>query len=340
MSRNIRERTKGMRRRSEVRLVCVAVAAVLFSQVCSAQGGAVPVRIWNDPASSRCINGNSDVVWVTLRRVITDKSKGWLKEDKSIAVMINASVKTQQSDKPISFPLMAEETLRGFSNGQVSIPIEYTIVNGLRLKQGQTTYSGISLEMTLLNKQGRTKWGNALQALGEVAKKLPVPSNPYSQGASYLLDFANSAVTKDIDAQNNDDKTKSAALALNFDPTGSCNVGGPSGSDFERTGTIAVIQESGTQGDGYVPVNQTNEYCWSAELTPAFVLKAAHKDGSKPCNSADYKYRQVTNNYVGFFVNAITSTGKLGGASADRKDAIKRCEAHGLAAERCLPPVR
>jgi hypothetical protein len=308
---------------------------------CFAVGGAVPVRIpLSDGSKPRCIDSSKDKIWFTLRRVVTTRSRHWFTQDNSVAAIVTATVKTDpQPAKPILFPLMTEATLRDFAMGQISVPIEYTIVDGLNLKQGNVTYTGIGIEVTLLNRRGKNAWGSALAALDEITKKLPIPASPFTQSATYLMDFANSAVTKDLDGQQSDDKVKSAALALNFDPTGSCAGPGQDGSDFETTGTIAVLQEGGLAGPGYVEISRTNEYCWSAELRPAFVLSAAPKVSGVACTDSRYKdrYKQVTNNYVGFFLNAIGSTRVLGAAPArDREDSLNRCIANGIDRAQCL----
>ena len=319
----------------------ILVALSLFAcsgDTVQAQSGAVPIRI-ADGSTSRCIDPRSDRLWVTLRRLIVDRSKGFLRKDTSVALILNASVKVQPATpKPISFPLISEATLRGYSEGQVSVPVEYSIVDGLLLNQDEVLYTGTAIEMTILNKRGKTGWGKALQALSETANKLPIPSNPLTQTGTYLLDFANAAVSKDIEDQNSDDKAKSATLALNFDPTGAC--GGGADSDFESTGTLAILQQLGVRGPGYVPIDQTNEYCWDADLRPAFILKAAPKDSSKECDDPTYEpnYVQVRNNYVAFFVNAVATSSVLGGpASDDDRDlALRRCRANGVDGGDCF----
>ncbi len=322
-----------------MRLLHVVFVALMCSFNCSAQGGAVPIRV-ADGIKPRCINASRDKIWLTLRRVIITRSKGWFTQDNSVAAIINVSVKTEpQAPKPIVFPLMTEATLRDFGVGQVSVPLEYTIVDGFNLKQASTTYTGVGLEVTLLNKQGKTGWGRALQSLSEITKKLPIPASPITQSATYLMDFANSAITKELSDQQSDDKIRSAALAMNFDPTGRCSASGSGGSDFETTGTIAILQEAGIKGQNYVDVSRTNDYCWSAELRPAFVLKATRKEGDVACADPRYnvRYKQVTNNYVGFFLNAIPSTGVSGGAaSRDRDESISRCVANGIDSAECL----
>jgi hypothetical protein len=292
-----------------------------------------------DGDAVQCINPATDRLWITLRRLIVDKSKGFLREDTSVALLVHASVKVQPATpKPISFPLISEATLRGFTPGQVSVPVEYTIVDGLLLSQEEFLYTGASLEMTILNKSGKTPWGKALQALAETADKLPIPANPLGQTATYLLEFANSAISKEIEDQNTDDKSRSATLALNFDPSGVCSGGAD--SDFESTGTIAILQESGTRGKGYVPIDQTNSYCWDAAFRPTFALKAAKKNAGQACNDPGYTptFEQVTNNYIAFVVNAIPTSTVLGAEDIDERidTALSRCATHGIAAADCL----
>ena len=43
---------------------------------CQGQGG-VPVRVPDDPgAASRCINPTTDQIWLTLRRLVTNRNEG------------------------------------------------------------------------------------------------------------------------------------------------------------------------------------------------------------------------------------------------------------------------
>ena len=176
-----------------------------------------------------------------------------------------------------------------------------------------------------------------LQALLETAKKLPIPANPIGETANYVLDFANSAVSKALAAQDADDKARSAAIAFNFAPDGKCDGAGAAG--FETTGTKVVLQTSGVRGPGYVPTHLTNNYCWTAELQPAFVLKAAPRGNAAGCEDPAVKaqYRQVTNNYVGFFLNAVATRASLGGDEhQDETDSLQRCSQHGISGAKCF----
>jgi hypothetical protein len=312
------------------------------------QHGGIPVRIPNGP-DSRCINYNTDQVWLTLYRVVTTRKTGWLTSDNQAEIVINVQVKTQpQADKTLAFPLSTKVNIRDYAPGQVSIPVEYTLVSGLNLKQGTgdktVAYTGFGLDTTLVNLKGRHGLGIALDALDQVvgSKKLPIPDNPISQAAGYLLDFANKAVTNSIINQNADDKYTTASLALNFDPDGTCSGGSPDGQGFETTGTKAILMSDGVQGAGYVPIDQTENYCWTAATQPSFVLKAAQKVGSTPCSDPSYsgKFVQVTNNYVAFFLQKRQVSGHLGSSTAarDTREALQLCRALGLASSACPGP--
>ena len=311
------------------------VLSFVISPVAVGADGAVIVRI-PDGVNPVCINGSKDAVWLTMRRLVTDSSSGWLTKDQTVALLMNTTVKAKTQDQPakaISFPLMTEIRIEKYSNGQISVPIEYTLVDGLRLNESSIRYTGLQVELTLINKKGKNKWGSALEALSEVSKKLPIPSNPYAQSAGYLLDFTNSAVAKDIKAQETDDKRRSAALALNFDPTGACAGAG----GFETTGTVAVVQATGAPGADLISIDTVNSHCWSADLRPSFVLKAAPMVGGSCTGLAPAAYRPVSNHYLGFFVNAVPAENVLAGPD-DRKirDALRRCEVNGVSRKNCL----
>jgi hypothetical protein len=201
------------------------------------------------------------------------------------------------------------------------------------LTQGTVTYTGLGVEITLLNLEDRSKLGSAIQALSSVIgnSKLPIPTSPYTEGLSYVLQFANTAIDNDIKNHNQDDKFKSGALDFNFDPDGACN------GDFEKTGTKAIVFSAGPQAkdDSYIDISKTGDYCWSADLTPSFVLKAVHMDGGKPCSDPSYQgtAKPISNSYIGFYLNKRTLGRTLGPDSAaerDRQEALARCSANGI----------
>jgi hypothetical protein len=146
------------------------------------------------------------------------------------------------------------------------------------------------------------------------------------------LGFANTAIQNDITSKNADDKYTTASLALNFSSDASC-TGGPTGNGFETTGTKAIVMEEGNRGDpGYVPIDQVNNYCWTADTAPSFVLKAAKKVAGKACSDASYNdlFIPITNDFTAYFLQKQT-VGKTLGSNAqirkDKDDAQKLCDA-------------
>jgi hypothetical protein len=324
--------------------------------------GGVPVRVvqlTDDPnIQSRCINPSKDRIWLTLRRVVTTRSKGWFTKDADVSVVINAHVQTDPPPtSPIAYPLAAKAKFGISPIGQVSIPIEYTVVSGLVLSQNEKnstgnkiTYTGLGVDLTLLNTKQRNGLGTALQALVDItsSSKLPIPTSPYTQAATYLLGFANTAVENSIKATSDNDKAVTGSLAFTFDPDGNCGGKTPSGDDFESTGTKAFLSSEGNRNPAagtavYVDINQTTNFCWAADLTPSFVLKATPKNASVLCSDPSYasKFLPVSNNYVAFFLNkrgASKTLGPLSGdALRDRQESLRRCKANGITSARACP---
>jgi len=323
--------------RSALTILVMGCAGIASIPPAVAQTGGVIIRI-DDSAPSRCIDGQKDTVWLTLRRLKTTKVKGWFTQNSGVGVLVNAGVRTDPvPPKPISFPLMTDANFEDAAAGQVSLPVEYTLIESLQLVQkdghGQSVrYSGLDIDLTLLNQNKATTWGKALQTLDQVAKKLPLPSNPVTQGATYLLDVANNAVSDAVQKQSPSDAYKTAALALNFDKAGQC-----SSSDFEKTGTLAVVMDAGAPG--FIPVATVDSYCWTAKLKPAFILQAGKKTtAASSCKTdADHQaFAEVTNNYIGFVLSAEASTTNLAGPPRSDIDAAEaRCRANGLPLKAC-----
>jgi len=321
--------------RSIIFIPTVFLALATSSTPAQVSGGKV-VRV--DDATGiaeRCIDPYKDRVWLTLRSLTVSKSKQWFTKDKDVSVVINAKVQTDPAPPtPISFPLMSVARFGEGPVGQVSVPIEYAVVSGLVLKQGTIIYSGIGAEITLVNIKDRNGLGSALQALDAITSsaKLPIPASPYTQAATYLTAFANSAVQKDIDAQK-DDKAVAGSVQFNFDPEGTCLAG-----DFERTGTKAIIFSEGNQAElGYVDLAKIDQYCYRASLSPVFSLTVAHRPASGDCRILlNNQFKTVANNFVGLYLNKQTVSRVLGPSSSqeiDKRESLARCKANGISQE-------
>jgi len=332
-----------MRKSERIFGLVVAFCVMFAAPACfGQQKGGVPIRIPDAP-TPQCINGGTDQVWLTMYRVITMKRNGFFSRENQAEIIIKVQVKTQpQVNPPLSYPLSTTVNIRDYQVGQVSIPVEYTLVSSLGLKtkdasKNDVLYTGFGVDTTLVNLRSRGGVGVALQALADItgSNKLPIPDSPYTQAAGYLLDFANKAVTNDINAKNQDDKYSTASLALNFDPDGSCTSSGPGGQGFETTGTKAILMADGIAGDTLVPIDQTGDYCWTADTTPSFVLKAARKVAATPCSDASYasKYKPITNDYIAFFLQKRKMPGHLGSdatAKQDLKESKALCDLLGV----------
>jgi len=284
--------------------------------------GGVPIRIPNSP-DAKCINSSTDQVWLTLYRIVESKKKGFLTRETEAEIVLNVKVQAKpQPPQPLSFPLSNTVEIGPYSVGQVSIPVEYTLVSGLNLKQTGTDgksvlYTGFGVDETIVNLRSANGLGSAIQALSDATgnKKLPIPDTPYTQAFGYILDFASKAIQSDIQKTKDKDKYATASLALNFSDSSACDGNGPTGQGFEKTGTKAILMADGKPGDAYVPIEEVGSYCWSADITPSFILKAAKKVPNKDCSDSSYSslYKQVSNDYVAFFLQKQTiETGHLG----------------------------
>src|SRR6267143_2058068 len=195
-----------------------ALIALVASTASAQNNGGVPVRIPNGP-NPECIDASTDNVWLTLYRVIETKTNGFLSRENQAEVVVTVKVQARpQASQSLSFPLSTKVNIRPYSAGQISIPVEYTLVSGLALKQTdasnkQVLYTGFSVDTTLVNIKSKGGLGSALQALSDItgSNKLSIPDTPYVQAASYILGFANKAIQNDIDAKNGDDKYTSTS---------------------------------------------------------------------------------------------------------------------------------
>jgi hypothetical protein len=304
----------------------VAVFTCEFGVAYAKQEGGIPIRIDTEP-DSQCINSVTDKVWLTLYRVVESKTNGFFTRENQAEIVVTVKVQSDpQADKALSFPLSTRVNIRPFGTGQISLPVEYTLVSGLNLQQpsdGKTiTYTGFSIDTTLVNVKSKGGLGSAIDALSSLtgSGKLSIPDNPYTQAASYLLEFAGKAIQNDIDNKNGDDKLSTATLTMNFAGDDKCKSSGVTGQGFESTGTKAILMADGVPGPMLIPIEQTDQYCWAADVKPSFLLKAAKMVPGKDCGDASYRasYKQVTNDYVAFFLQKQTKATPHLGSGANK----------------------
>ena len=148
------------------------IAHFVPSSLGQVNNGGVPVRIPNAP-DAKCINASTDEVWLTLYRIIESKKKGFLTRETEAEIILTVKVQAKpQPPQPLSFPLSNTVEIAAYSVGQVSIPVEYTLVSGLNLKQTGTdgkavTYTGFAVDETLVNLRSANGLGATLQALAD-----------------------------------------------------------------------------------------------------------------------------------------------------------------------------
>lgn len=318
--------------------VALALFALCLPAIVDAQAGSRVVRIPDGTDRSRCVDPLNDAAWLSLRHLSTERRSGWFANDTSVVVYIETTVTARPSpgDSSLVYPLMSEVSFGEYKGQQVMLAVEYSVVDWLDLQQDATTYTGFTLELTLLNVRNRTPLGNALAALLDTGSRLP--ASPVGQATSYLLDFANSAVSRDIDDHDAQHKARSATLRLSFAPRGQCRGDGSDG--FASTGTFAVIQSTGIQGDGLIPIGSVGQHCWKAATVYTFDLTAAPKREGIPCDDPSYEFRPVTNNYVGFILHALPAnyesleTRERGVYAGE---VYARCEVHRIPSNSCVP---
>jgi hypothetical protein len=287
------------------------------------QSGGVIVRIPH--TASHCINGTRDQIYLTLARIIVNKQSGFFKKTVASEIIVNVTV---QSATALTFPLSEKVNISDgqvYQNGQVSLPVEYSLVTGLPLTtkaQGTTpgvVYKGLNAQMTVVNTESTTLLSDAIASLATVtgADKTPIPSTPLTEAGSYLLKFANTAINNSIDSHNAGDKLTSDSLKMTFDPGGACVSEGT----FEMTGVKAVLwadKDLANQA-GYVDIARTNDYCWTADVSPSFVLKATLARPGVACGDASYGpgFKPVANNYYALLLESIPQIEGAGPASAE-----------------------
>jgi hypothetical protein len=290
--------------------ILVLVSLVLTTHSFAGGNGGVPLRIRVGP-SQECIDGRSDRIWVTMYRAVISKQKHFFSEESQAELIMTVHVRTDPAISPsLSFPLSAKVDIDNYSIGQVSLPVEYTIIDGLALKQTEggraVYYKGFGIDATLVNLRAKNGLGTALDSLQKVTSsgKIPIPPNPYTAGVGYLMTFANDAIASDIAAKNDNDKYVSESLTINVSPTGVCGPDGSPNQLFERTGVRAWLMGDGTKDASYVPIDQSDNYCFAADIEPVFAVKATPKAGSVPCSDSSYdiKYKAVSNDFVAFLV--------------------------------------
>jgi hypothetical protein len=180
--------------------------------------------------------------------------------------------------------------------------------------------------------------------MAETMGKLPIPASPYTTAASELLKFANSAIDKSLSDSKAPDHLSFAVLSLKFGSTDSQN-NQSCGVEDEQTGTLAVIEASGTPGSGYIiDLNDidSGKVCLVAKAKPGFALLVNQRDSSTGNCPTDLKqYAVLTNNYLMFLLSyeRPAEPGVAKGPKAE-SDILARCKINGIPQASCLEATK
>jgi hypothetical protein len=304
--------------------------------VCQTTTGDVVVRV-DDTSGTHCIDATTERVTIFVRRVFTEKNKGWFTEDQHAGVLVRSELAgtttTNQSTQQatVQVPAVDMVSVKDDQKGRVSLALEYPVASGFVLKQSDTVTNNIQLYMNMAKAKGKTSFGDVLDLAGKALNQLPIPPNPYTQAGSKFLQFANDAIDSSI---KNDADDQIAHIGLQF-YTGSepditkCEAGGN-----ERTGAIAVLRYQGIQGAQLIPVTDTEkQYCFRYSSGSTYELLAAKRNGDGSCPSPA-TFNAVPNDYIMLLISA-QPVPKAGKSVLSQDDALK--EARSRCALQKLP---
>lgn len=143
----------------------------LMVPVVHAAEGAVVVRL-DDGQTSRCINTSTDQVWLSMRRVVLNKKAGLLTEDKYAGIVVTTTISgnTGARTAKVTFPRMIEADMERYAFGDgIAIPVEFALLEGLQLKNGNDKYTNVSFDFNVVKSKQRNAWGQALNSLVSIS---------------------------------------------------------------------------------------------------------------------------------------------------------------------------
>ena len=268
--------------------------------------GDVVVRV-DDTSGTHCVDATTEKITLFVRRVFTEKNKGWFTEDKRAGVLVRSqltgNVSTGQSSQQanVQVPAVDMVSVKDDQKGRVSLALEYPVASGFVLKQGDTLTKTIEVYMNLAKAKGKTSFGSVLDIAGKALNQLPIPPNPYTQAGSKFLKFANDTIDANIKDDNDD---QIAHIGLQFNEAAEPDIKKCESAGNERTGAIAVLRSVGIQGVPLIPVTNTErDYCFRYSSGSTFELLAAKRNADGSCPSPN-AFNGVPNDYVMLLISA------------------------------------
>jgi hypothetical protein len=229
---------------------------------------------------------------------VIDKGSSWFKTDKSAGVVITTRAEglTGSGQKHLEFPHMEEVKITEYRDGSVILPLNFGVVKGLKLKDGDHTVDSLAFDFTVVKKRGNTGFAKGLNAILALSREVPFPISPFGVDLKTLGGLATTVVSEVAKDDESTAMLRDGKITLNFSPAGDC-----SSQEFEQTGVIAVVRAG--EGKHMVDISRLAEYTWRYKITPAFSLEyCSVQQTDKKCT----EYTAIRNQHYGFLLIAVS----------------------------------
>jgi len=289
-----------------VRLLIVAASLALTSALASGannNNGFETVRI-AAPGAYRCINSKTDEITLSVLRVSVQKTSGFFVSDKTAGIAVLSQLNADANTTPAKTPSVNMVDISGENNGQVLLPLEYSVANRLQLLQGTTQTTELLVSMYLEKTRGSTGFGDVLKAAGDLLGKLPIPANPFLTAANTFINYANTTVQNETTGGGGAQQFASLDLKFadrDFPDEQSCKNGGGEGVE-----AVAVLAATGKAGPNLLTLgNLDQRFCWRYTTDGASEVQfAAKPTAGCSSNIPDSQFAEPSNDYTMLLLTA------------------------------------
>ncbi|HTC95908.1 MAG TPA: hypothetical protein VK699_20875 [Terriglobales bacterium] len=347
----------------------LAILVILVSTL-TCQGQDSNTVFFRD-VNTRCINSSKDAIWLTVVDYKTTIHQGFLAQDSSTGVMIDAAV--DNGDKNAHFPVLLDQQIPhgATATDAIQVPVGKALMTNYKLTNSDLQVDALNISVKLVRKQSPTAWGSAFLALADISKQIKLPSNPYTDGFQLFANFANSAVQKSLETPDAPSTLPIGTLELGFSSDDE-NIANNC-TDFSRTGIVAIIDNvpGRNENEGYPDITRQGDYCWYADLSSGVQLSYAKKDNNGACGTGAAWHSlesprlafllqkrdasgqpaspslpappapPVTGGHRFLLLNPRPNLGRLATqGQLDEAESMIRCQAIGIRPVDCLPGVK
>jgi hypothetical protein len=335
-----------MKRLSTATIALIACAVTVVPS--EAQGVGEIVRI-PAPITPHCINGKTEDVTISLRRVVVQKDRGFLTDDKEIGASVIATFNAAGKPDAAVHPKVSLLPVRDAAPGQVGIALEYPVVSQFPLLDSDGSLTkDIRLDIYLDKLRGKNTLGTVLDAAQTILKDVQLPANPYTNAAGKVFQFAGAAIASESKDKGGE---QIAQVAMGFANYNEPNLDKCFADGHEQTGVIAVIgPKGGTITPPISPLkNLEQRFCWRFVPGNTYEVQYADKPAGGGCDKVPVaSFQEVPNDYLMILVSTVPAQvpppamGVLGELPIGRAERPRRLEALIEAAKLCeamkVPP--